>query len=166
MSAIAQIKLSSLLDFIGKTTDAATGVDKTFDPEGFNSGVARWVDRSLSTLNPTGVAIGYPVITLNVRPPNQGSRMYKVTMKVVQPILEQTSPSTATGIQPAPTKAFDLTCVQEWMLPERSTQAQRDNFFSYVASAMLVTITASDGIPTDSTGSPLKAAISTYERPY
>jgi hypothetical protein len=89
-----------------------------------------------------------------------------VTAKLVLPTLEQTSPSTMTGIQPAPTKAYDCTCVMEFMLPERSTLAERQKLFSEVASLFARTVNASDGSPTDSTGSPLENAVTTFETVY
>lgn len=159
MAALATIYASSIVDhsLARLTTSATVGVDKTFGPEGINSGVARWVDRS------GGIALGYPAITMSVRPPSKASRMYKVTAKVVLPTLEQTSASTATGIQPAPTKAYDCTCLMEFMLPERSTLAERQALFSVVASQFLRLINASDGTPTNSTGNPLEAAVTTFE---
>lgn len=161
MPAIAAVKVSSILSPTHLTTDAAIGVNRTLDPEGFIlPGVARWVDRS------GGIAIGYPAVSLSVRPPLKASRIYKVTVKVVLPTLEQTSPSTATGIQPAPTKAYDCTCVMEFMLPERSTLAERQALFNNVASLFATTINASDGTPTDATGSPLKSAIDNFEMVY
>lgn len=161
MSAIASIKTASALSTTLSTTSATVGVDKTFDPEGFLlPGVARWVDRS------GGIAIGYPAFTLQVRPPTKGSRVYKVTAKVVLPTLEQTSASTATGIQPAPTKAYDCTCIMEFLLPERSTQAERLALLSHVHSFFAATIQANDAAPSDSTGSPLIAAVSNFDPPY
>lgn len=161
MAAIASIKLSSILDGVVKTTDAAVGVDKTFDPEGFDAnGVTRWVDRS------GGIALGYPALTLSVRSPNKASRAYKVTVKLVLPTLEVTSPSTSTGIQPAPTLAYNNMFVGEFMMPERSTVAERTALFNYVASLFATTINASDGVPTDSSGSPLKTSIINFDRPY
>lgn len=163
MSAIAPVKLSSILNtaLARLTGDAAIGVDTTLSPEGFiQPGVTRWVDRT------GGIAIGYPAFTMSVRPPTKASRVYKVTAKFVQPTLEQTSPSTASGIQPAPTKAYDCTCVMEWMLPERSTLAERQKLFSRVQSLFMSLINASDGTPTDSTGSPLEAAVTTFEQVY
>lgn len=161
MAAIASIKLSSILDGVVKTTDAAVGVDKTFDPDGFDAnGVTRWVDRS------GGVALGYPALTVAVRRPNKASRAFKVTVKLVLPTLEVTSPSTSTGIQPQPTKAYDNLFVGEFMLPERSSLAERTALFNYVASLFATTITASDGAPTDSSGTPLKAAVLNFDRPW
>lgn len=163
MSAIAAVKLSSIIDhaLARLTTSATVSVDSTLNPEGINSqGIAAWVDRS------GGIAIGYPRLTMSVRSPTKASRIYKVTAKLVLPTLEQTSPSTMTGIQPAPTKAYDCTCVMEFMLPERSTLAERQKLFSEVASLFARTVNASDGSPTDSTGSPLESAVTTFETVY
>lgn len=161
MPAIAAIKVSSILGPTEITTSASIGVDKTFDPEGFNlPGVAKWVDRS------GGIAIGFPAFTLSVRPPTKGARVYKVAAKLVLPTLEQTSASTATGIQPAPTKAYDCACFMEFLLPERSTLAERNALLSYVRSLFITTITASDAVPSDLTGSPLMAAVANFDPPF
>jgi len=169
MSAIAAVKLSSILDRVPArlTTSATVGVDSTLSPEGINpQGVAKWVNRAITTTNPLGVAIGYPALTMSVRPPTKASRVSKVTVKLVLPTLEQTSASTMTGIQPAPTKAYDCTFVGEFMLPERSTLLERDTLFNQVTSLFLRLINANDGTPTDSTGSPLESAVSTLETVY
>jgi hypothetical protein len=161
MTAIAAVKTSSILGPTEITTSATVSVDKTFDPEGFIlPGVARWCDRS------GGIAIGYPRFSLSVRPPTKVARVYKVTAKLVLPTLEQTSASTSTGIQPAPTKAYDCTCLMEFLLPERSTLAERNALLSHVRSLFITTITASDAAPSDSTGSPLIAAVASFEPPY
>lgn len=122
MSAIAAI---NLLD------GQATPVSHTFNPVDIDkNGVAKWADRS------GGIALGYPVMTMSVRQPTKGSRSTKISLKVVTPILEVTSPSTATGIQPAPTKAFDLLATVEMVLPERSTLAQRNDILAYAKNAI------------------------------
>lgn len=171
MSAIASMKtaqpvslalVANRLDGVLKTEgDAAIGVSRTFDPEGFQlPGVARWVDRS------GGIAVGYPAITLSVRSPTKTSRVYKVTCKVVLPTLEQTSASTATGIQPAPTKSYECTGIMEFLLPERSALWERKALFDTLASLFATTITASDGDPSDATASPLRAAVEDFNPPY
>lgn len=105
----------------------ATPVNHTFAPVNIDvQGVARWADRS------GGIALGFPVITFSLKSPTLQSRNYRLTTKVVTPVLEQTSPSTATGIQPAPTKAYDLIFTGEFVLPERSTAAERANILAYV----------------------------------
>lgn len=171
MSAIASMKTASAItlalianrmDSVHKTVgDAAVGVNRTYDPEGFQlPGVARWVDRS------GGYAVGYPAITLSVRPPSKGSRLYKVMAKVVLPTMDISSPSTASGIQPAPSKAYDHTGVMEFMLPERGALWERQALFDTMMSMFMTTITASDGAPTDVTGSPLRAAVENFDPPF
>lgn len=127
MTAIAALTIND-----GK----ATPVAHTFSPVNIDqTGVAKWADRS------GGIAIGYPTVSFSMRMPNKASRMYRVTAKVVLPVLEQTSASTATGIQPAPTKAYDLLCNVEFVLPERSTLDQRKDVIAYaknyIANAVL-----------------------------
>lgn len=163
MSAIAAVKLSTILDhaLARLTTSATVGVDTTLSPEGFiQLGVARWVDRS------GGIPVAYPALTMSVRPPTKASRIYKITAKFLQPTLETASGSAPTGFDPAPTKAYDCTCVMEFMIPERSTLLERQALFARVASLFARTINASDGAPTDSTGSPLEAAVTTFEPAY
>lgn len=169
MSAIAAVNVSSILDhaLARLTTSATVGIDSTLSPDGISpQGVAKWVNRSITTTNPTGVAIGYPSLTMSIRPPTKASRVSKVTVKYVLPTLEVTSPSTMTGIQPAPTKAYDCMAVLEVMLPERSTLLERQTLFSGLASLFVDLINANDGNPTNATGSPLKAAITTLENVY
>ncbi len=163
MANIAPVKLSTIINhaLARLTTSATVGVDATFDPEGKNpAGVTSWVDRS------GGIAQGYPRLTLLVRPPLKASRIHKVTAKLVRPTMETVTASTATGIAPAPTKAYDCTSIVEFFLPERSSFAERQALYSQTVSLMLELINASDGAPTDATGSPLKAAVENYEQPY
>ena len=104
----------------------ATPVAHTFSPVSIDAaGIAKWVDRV------GGISIGFPTVTLSVREPSKSSRAYKVTRKIVLPVLEVTSASTATGIQPAPTKAYELINTSEWVLPERSSLADRANLLAY-----------------------------------
>lgn len=103
----------------------ATPVTHTFAPVGVDGGIAKYEDRV------TGIALGFPTITLSIRRPAKGSRNFKIVRKIVLPVLEVTSPSTATGIQPAPTKAFEITNNSEWIIPERATPAQRADLLAY-----------------------------------
>lgn len=163
MSAIAAVKLSGILDhtLARLTTSATVGIDSTLNPEEINpQGVAAWVDRSV------GYAIAYPRLTLSLRKPSKASRVYRCTVKLVIPTMETTSASTMTGINPAPTKAYDCTFIGEFFLPERSTLLERQTLFSRAASLFTDLINASDGNPTDVTGSPLKAAVTTFENVY
>lgn len=123
MAAIAAVVLAN-----GENTP----VNKTFDPVNIIADVAQWADRS------GGIALGYPVVTLAVRPPVPGNRTRnnKVTFKIVTPVLEVTSPSTATGIQPAPTKAYDLVFDGSFILPERCSLAERKNILAFAKNAL------------------------------
>lgn len=173
MSAIAAIKKSSILDLaanlFGRTTSATVAEDVTssgspgdFTPVGPipGSGVQKWVDKS------SGIAIGFPTFTLSVKSPSKASRLTRVTSKFSQPILEATSGITGTGFQPAPTVAYTLVHNQEFLLPERSTLAERTAFFSICVSLMLRKVNASDDAPTTVTGTPLIDAVLSYEQPY
>lgn len=118
MAAIAVLTLAN-----GETTP----VNHTFSPVNIDAaGVAKWADRI------GGIALGYPVVTMSLRQPSKGSRNYKLTAKVVTPVLEVTSPSTATGIQPAPTKAYDILMTVDMVLPERSTLQQRKDASAFL----------------------------------
>ena len=158
MAAQAGILLAGLLDltYPVRTTDAAVSTDRSLTPYGFipnTPGVAKWMGIG------GGISVGYSTFTLSVREPTKASRLYKVTAKLDLPTLEQTSASTATGIQPAPTKAYSCQAVLEFLLPERSTQAERKILLRNVASLFHVTVNASDDNPTTGTGSPLIAAV-------
>jgi hypothetical protein len=179
MSALAVIKPSSIL---GTAADAAAGnypaiystsatvsVDVSsagspgnLEPDGFvtQTGVAKWVDKS------GAYPIGWPSFSMSVRPPVKTSRVTRVFAKYVSPTLEVTSPSTSSGIQPAPTKAYDAICNIEFVLPERMTLAEREAFYSRVLSLMVARVQATDGAPSDATGSPLPPAVLKLDRPW
>lgn len=117
MPAIAALTLAD-----GQTTP----VNHTFSPLGTSLGIAKWVDRV------AGIAIGFPQITMSIKEPStKGSQNYKVVRKVVLPVLDISSPSTSTGIQPAPSRAYELINVSEWTLPARSTNQQRADLLAF-----------------------------------
>jgi len=115
---------------------ATTPVAHTFAPESIIGEIATWTDKV------TGIAVGYSYITQSVRKPVKGSqtKVYKVTHKLWVPSLEVTSPATGTGIQPAPTKAYDCTCVVEWLLPERSITQDRKNLYAFAKNFLATSI--------------------------
>lgn len=158
MSDIAPIKLSGLSGTTLLSTSSTVGIDATYDPERFlPGGVARWVDRS------GGIALGYPSITLSVRPPTKESRVYKVSGKLFRPVLETVDP--ATGIF-GPRLGYTNQAHLDVMIHERATSAEKLVLFNHLKSLLFVTITASDGSPTDASGSPFPAAILTQEDVY
>lgn len=117
MTAIAALTLAD---------GQATPANKTFSVAGVTDGVAKWENRA------GGIPVGFPVVTFSMRRPTKGSANYKVVAKVQLPVLEQTSPSTATGIQPAPTKAYDLFATVEFTIPTRSSKAERSDLLAFV----------------------------------
>jgi hypothetical protein len=112
----------------------STPVNHTFSPAGINAdGVAFYENRV------TGIQVGYESLSIGIRRPAKqanGSRNNKVTLKMSLPTLEVTSPATGTGIQPAPTKAYDVMCAVEFVLPERCTKQERDNLLTMVANLL------------------------------
>lgn len=122
MTAIAAVTLAD---------GQATPVNHTFAPVNIDAtGVAKYADRS------TGISVGFPTVSFSIKQPTKASPSYKVTAKVTLPVLEQTSPSTATGIQPAPTLAYNLLASVDMVLPERSTLAQRKDLLAYFRNYM------------------------------
>lgn len=115
----------------------ATPVNHTFQPAIVTSELVEWHDRV------GGIVLGYGRISYGQRFPNKGSDAYKQTIKIVVPTLEQTSPSTATGIQPAPTRAYDCLAVVDMVFPTRSTLLERQNLYAYLKSLLGKSTTAS-----------------------
>lgn len=118
----------------------ATPVNHTFSPVGINADmVATWQDRA------SGIPIGYNVLTASTRRPssNGGSKNFKVQLKLVLPVLEVTSASTATGIQPAPTKAYESMAVVEFVLPERCTLQNRIDLLTMTKMALATSMVTS-----------------------
>lgn len=108
----------------------ATPVAHTFNPTSTRDAIALYHDRSGS------IPVGYPSVSISMRKPTKASRAYKADIRIAVPTLEITSPSTGTGIQPAPTKAYDVLFVGELMLPERSTKAQRADLLAYAKNLL------------------------------
>jgi len=111
---------------------AASPASHTFTPRRLENGVAKYQDIS------TGIAAGYPTITLSLREPLKGSKvpMYKATMKFWVPKMETVNSSTYSGITPAPTKAYDCAATLELNLPERSEVGVRKDLRAYIANAL------------------------------
>lgn len=129
MSAIANVVIND---------GQSTPVSHTFAPVTIDAqGVAKWADRS------GGISVGFSTLSYSLKNPTGSSKSYKLTAKVVLPVLEQTAPSTATGIQPAPTVAYNLIANVEMVMPERSTAQDRKNLLAYVknylANATVIT---------------------------
>lgn len=118
---------------------ASTPVAHVFDPATLNGLQSTFADRS------GGISVGFPTVTILSSVPTKTSRLYKVRAKIVMPVMEVVNSSTYSGITPAPTKAYDMTCVIEFFMPERSTLQQRKdirafakNFLAHATATSLV----------------------------
>jgi len=106
-------------------TDAAsTPVNRVFAPAKRDADVYRWDYRG------TGIIAAYDQLTISTRLPSKSSKATKVTMRLACPTMEQTSASTATGIQPAPTVAYTSIGEITLVLPERSNLQDRKNILA------------------------------------
>jgi len=143
------------------SASASTLDSVVYSPVGFvQPGVAKWADRS------GGIPLLYPSLTMSVRLPTAGSKVCRVVTKLALPTADITAPSTSTGIQPAPSKAYECLAQLELVLPERSTLAERNTLRSLVLSILSQQMQASDGDPVDDTDSPLVPAIADFEGLY
>jgi len=158
MSSIGQIKASKVSSGAYVTNDAAVGTNITFDPERFLAGgIAKWVDRS------GGFPLGYRTFTMQLRPPTKDSRVYKLTCKLQSPVLETIDP--AVGIF-GPRLAYTLSSFVDHIIPERATSTERSEHANVFRSMYYTLINASDGAPSDVSGSPIMPAITLLEDVY
>jgi hypothetical protein len=169
MSAIAAIYNHSglvgdqaVMAITALTNSATVATDGSFSPAGIilPAGVARWVDRR------SGIPEGYPSFTFSLRPPSKTSKVFRVVGKLVYPVLESDLGPAASGITPGPTKAYELTYNGEFLIPDRSTAADRQVFYSYVLGLLAKSLKASDLSPAQDTGSPMVSAILDLESVY
>lgn len=112
---------------------ATTPVAHAYAPAGIDGNqVASFADRS------GGIPVGYGKLTISLRPPSPKSieKMYLATFRLETPILEQTSASTASGIQPAPTVAYKPIAEVRMWLPERSTLQNRKDLRAQVKNLL------------------------------
>ena len=111
---------------------AATPVAHTFAPAGISGLVASYADRS------GGIPVGYPTLDLSLRAPSGQSRekMYLATIRIKTPVLDVTSPSTATGIQPAPSVGYTPIAELKFWMPERSTLQNRKDLRAFAKNIM------------------------------
>lgn len=160
MTAIAAVTLSK--NAVSAVSASASSVDPVvYSPVGFvQPGVAKWADRS------GGIPLLYPSLTVSVRLPTSGSKVCRVVTKLALPTADVTAPSTSTGIQPAPSKAYECLAQLEMVFPERSTQAERNVLRSLMLSVLAQQVQASDGDPVETTASPLPPAVADFETPY
>lgn len=110
---------------------AATPVAHIFEPSGKTvEGVVAFNDKVL------GVAIAYPVLTVSLRRPTKTSRNFRLMGKVVIPALEVSSGVNSQGFTPPSTVAYSTLGTFEFVLPERSTLAERKDIHAYVVNTL------------------------------
>lgn len=169
MSAIANVLVNSLLvgdqavQAISCLTNSATvATDGQLSPAGIllPSGVARWFDRR------SGIPEAYPTLTFSQRPPSKASRVFRTQVKFVYPVLESNLGPAASGVVPGPTRAYELTANVEFIVPDRSTAADRQVFYSYLMGILAKKLYANDLAPTVDTGSPIPDAVLNLESVY
>jgi len=112
--------------------DGATpSVGHTFTPVNRDpNGFMVFVDQSGE------VPAGYHRMTARLREPSPGSNDYKFELKIWRRTLEVTSPSTSTGIQPAPTLAYSQIGEVSFSLPKRGTEAERKDIRAFIKNAL------------------------------
>lgn len=112
----------------------------TFGPAGILGSKASYADRA------GGIPIGYNTMDISLRQPNMRADepVYVVTLNTKCPTLEVTSPSTASGIQPAPTVAYSHNWQTVGFLPIRGTlQNRKDSAMMHknaLASAAFISV--------------------------
>lgn len=143
------------------TSSATVGFNRTFSPDVINpQGVARWYDRSVTQL------AGQPWMTLGVKRPANGARNFKVTHGLGIPTLETLGTASYSGYLPGQKVGYQCAVRSEWTLPERSTYSERNKLLAMYISSLVLLLDASDGAPSDGTGSPLWNAIRNLESVY
>jgi hypothetical protein len=124
-------------------TDAAgTPVNHVYKPTQEKGGVLYWKDTTV-----TSVDLGRNTLSLLQKVPGAQARVYKDSWKLVCPTLEQTSPSTSTGIQPAPTLAYENIFSMDLVFSERSTLQERKDILAMARDLIdeaLITAQAED----------------------
>lgn len=109
-----------------------TPVTRTFAPLMVDKAGVAWHENRV-----TGIQIGYDTLTIGLRRASVSSTLNKLSIKLVLPTLEVTSPSTASGIQPAPTKAYECAAFIDFVLPSRSTAQNREDLVKLVKNLLV-----------------------------
>lgn len=109
------------------TDGATTPVAHVFYPITKKGEVLFWVDRTA-----TSVPIGQDQLSLLQRVPGKQAKSYKFSWKLQKKTLEQTSPSTTTGIQPQPTLAYENIAAIDIVCHERSSLQERRDLLTQV----------------------------------
>lgn len=108
-------------------TDATpvTPVNRVYNPSNENGdGQLNWRDSTQSIL------VGQNRLAVTQRVATRQTKATKFSFKLETPILAQTSPSTSTGIQPAPSVAYTPLGEIHFVLPEQCTLQERKDLLA------------------------------------
>jgi len=104
--------------------------------------VSRWQEQSAA------YAIGYSDLTVVAKPALGQVPMQTVSVRLQLPTLDVTSPATGTGIQPAPSVAYQCDMKLEGKFPTRSSASERHEtlarFLSIAGQAFLLAMIKSN----------------------
>lgn len=91
--------------------------------------VVNYIDRTL------GILAGEKTLAIKTRP-GRGNVAQKVTLNIAFPTLANTTPSTASGIEPSPSVARTCRAEISYILPQDSTKEERASFWGAVNSTL------------------------------
>jgi hypothetical protein len=106
----------------------ATPVAHTFAIASRNANLYEWHDRSGGTIS------SYKKLSLGVRQNANG--VYKVTIKVMDPKMAVTAPSSGTGVQPNPVAAYKTLANVQFDLPDATDRIARKDVLLYLIGAL------------------------------
>lgn len=106
---------------------ASTPVNHTFSPIGIAGDLATFKERI------SGVPVGYPVLTVSMRDPVQGSPVYRAVVKLMLPTVV-----TTTDVSGKTVTSVDHTCVgnMDFQFPVKSTLQNRKDLVKLMANAL------------------------------
>jgi hypothetical protein len=111
------------------TLNDAVPASHSFEPTMIGKDLVTYHDKV------SGVFAGYPSISLGHRMPTAQNGNYKVTLRVRIPVLE-TAATAASGFTPGPTVAYSLNANIDFIVPDRSTAAERADLVAYVKNLL------------------------------
>lgn len=119
----------------------ATPVSHTFVPLGRDANGVFWFEDQ-SQASP----VGYWKIAMDFKRPvganpgqSSAGRVFKVNITLYEPILENVTNSTISGIEPAPTIAYVNRVNMNFFMPERATLQNRKNLRKMAANLLATT---------------------------
>lgn len=107
------------------TDGASTPVNRLFAARGVD--VINGGPLALWHYTADGTYQAYNKLTSHFRYPTVNSSLNVVTLRLVMPTLEQSSPSTSTGYQPVPKVAYEHQAELKFHLPTRGTTQERED---------------------------------------